>query len=244
MARIKLIVAYEGTAYVGWQYQPNGLSVQQCLEQALAQLTGQVHTLHSSGRTDAGVHALGMVCHFSSERQLPIKAWREGLNRFLPPDIIVRDAAIVGDDFHARFNACGKHYRYSILRDPIRRPLERRTSWQLKYVLDLEQMRVAARQFVGRHDFSAFRTSGCSAETTVREIFSVDLVEEGALLHIDVRGGGFLRNMVRMMVGTLVEIGRGKRPPESIAALLRDADSASRAVTAPAHGLCLIEVCY
>jgi tRNA pseudouridine38-40 synthase len=244
MPRVKLIVAYEGTKYVGWQYQPNGLSVQQCLEQALAKMVGQVVRVYSSGRTDAGVHALGMVCHFDTERQLPFTAWREGLNRFLPSDIVVRDAEVVADDFNARYNANGKHYRYRILRDSIRRPLERRTSWQLKYDLDLELMRSAAQQFVGRHDFTAFRTTGGSTGTTIRDIFSVELSEEGSMLYIDVRGGGFLKNMVRMMAGTLVDVGRGKRPPEAIGAMLRDPNSGGLAITAPSHGLCLVEVYY
>jgi tRNA pseudouridine38-40 synthase len=244
MAKIKLIVAYDGTDYVGWQYQPNGLSIQQCLEQAIANLTEQVHTVYSSGRTDAGVHALGMVCHLTSERQLPLKAWREGVNSFLPPDIVVRDAEFVSDDFHARFNAVGKHYRYTILRDPIRWPLQRRTSWQLKYKLDVQQMRRAADLFVGCHDFAAFRTTGCAAETTQRNIFSVEISESGALMYIDVCGSGFLKNMVRMMVGTLVEVGRNKRPPEVISRMLEQPACGAPAVTAPPHGLCLVEVYY
>ena len=244
MDKIKLIVAYDGTDYVGWQYQPNGMSVQQRLEQAIAGLTGQVHAVHSSGRTDAGVHALGMVCHFVSERKLPLKAWREGLNSHLPQDIAVRQAEFVDEEFHARFAATAKHYRYTILRDAIRQPLYRRTSWQVKAVLELDRMRDAASRFVGRHDFTAFRTTGCAAETTEREIFALDLCEDGDLLYVDVRGGGFLKNMVRMMVGTLVEVGRGKREPQEISQMLSHPGSVAPALTAPAHGLCLMSVSY
>ena len=244
MARIKLIVAYDGTNYVGWQYQPNGMSVQQRLEQALQQLTGIIHTVYSSGRTDSGVHARGMVCHLNTERDLPLSAWREGVNRFLPDDIAVRHVEKVDDQFHARFSARGKRYRYTILRDPVRSPLEHKTSWQVKKPLDLEKMERAAQGFLGRHDFAAFRTSGCSAETTIREIFSIEFSEDDSLLYIDICGSGFLRNMIRMMVGTLVQIGRNKRPVSAIQELLTDPGSAPSPLTAPAQGLCLMEVWF
>lgn len=244
MTRIKLTVAYDGTDYVGWQYQPNGISVQQCLEQALGQLTGVVHRVYSSGRTDAGVHARGMICHLDTERDLPLTAWCEGVNRFLPPAIAVRQAEYVDEQFHARYSATGKLYRYTILCEPIRSPLDRLTCWQIKYPLDLERMKNAAAAFVGKHDFASFRTSGCAADTTVREIYSVNFVEQGTELFIDIHGSGFLKNMVRMMVGTLVDIGRGKRPVGDIEQILERPGSISPALTAPAHGLCLVEVFY
>jgi len=242
--RIKLTLEYDGTDYVGWQLQPNGVSVQQQVELALEQLLGVAVRVHSSGRTDAGVHALGMVCHLDTERELPLTAWREGLNRYLPPAIVIREAESVSDEFHARFSARGKFYRYTLLRDEVRSPLQRLTSWQVRQPLDLEAMRAAAAFFVGFHDFSAFRTSGCAAETTRREIFSLELLEDGRLLYIDVRGSGFLKNMVRMMVGTLVEVGRGKRPVTDIDRLLCGGSDTAPALTAPAHGLCLQEVWY
>ena len=244
MTRIKLTVAYDGTNYVGWQYQPNGMSVQQRLEQALQQLTGIIHTVYSSGRTDSGVHARGMVCHLDTGRDMPLSAWREGLSRFLPDDIVIRHAEKVDDQFHARFSARGKRYRYTILRDPVRSPLERKISWQVKKSLDLEKMQQAAQSFLGQHDFAAFRTSGCSADTTIREIFSIEFSEADSLLHIDICGSGFLRNMIRMMVGTLVQIGRDKRPISTIQELLENAGSAPSPLTAPAQGLCLMEVWY
>ncbi len=244
MRKICLVIAYEGTDYVGWQYQPNGLSVQQCVEEALQKLTGHNCTVYSAGRTDAGVHALGMVCHFSTARDLPLSAWREGMNSFLPAAIAVRSAREVDESFHARFSATGKHYRYTLLCDPVRSPLERRTSWQLKSDIDLIRMRVAAAAFIGCHDFRAFRTTGCSAETTVREIFSVTLTQQGALVYIDIEGSGFLKNMIRMMVGTLVDIGRGKRPVDDIVKMLHSPGSVGPALTAPAHGLCLMQVYY
>ncbi len=244
MPRIKLVVEYLGTAYVGWQLQPNGVSVQAVLEQALRQLAGEEVRVHSSGRTDAGVHALGMVCHFDSSRQLPMQAWRDGVNRFLPEEVAVREAVEVEQGFHARFSARGKCYRYTILRAKVRSPLYMRTSWQVRQELDVELMRQAAAGFIGEHDFSAFRTTGCAAATTRRRIDSVVLQESGELLYIDVCGSGFLKNMVRMMVGTLVEIGRGKRPVEDISRMLSGQGSGRAALTAPAQGLCLLEVWY
>ncbi|MEE4253462.1 MAG: tRNA pseudouridine(38-40) synthase TruA [Desulfuromusa sp.] len=244
MSRIKLIVAYDGTDYVGWQFQPNGISIQERLEQGLHRLTGSIHRVYSSGRTDSGVHARGMVCHFDTEKELPLTAWREGLNRFLPDDIAVREAEHVDDQFHARFSARGKRYRYTILRDSVRSPLERKTSWQVKKKLDLTKMQTAAKSFVGQHDFAAFRTSGCSAGTTIREIYSITFTEDGTLLHIDVCGSGFLKNMIRMMVGTLAQIGRGKRSVVSIQELLDGAESVFSPLTAPAQGLCLMEVWF
>ncbi|MDB4470769.1 tRNA pseudouridine(38-40) synthase TruA [Deltaproteobacteria bacterium] len=244
MAKIKLTIEYDGTDYVGWQVQPNGVSIQQRVELALEQLLGESVRVHSSGRTDAGVHARGMVCHLITQRELPLSAWREGLNRFLPDTIVVRCAEIAADDFHARFSAQGKRYRYTLLCDEIRSPLQRHACWQIRNKLDLQAMNSAARQFVGEHDFAAFRTSGCGAETTYRRIFSVELIEDGNLLHIDVCGSGFLKNMVRMMVGTLVEIGRGKRPADDVSQLLNDGSRVGPALTAPAQGLCLMEVWY
>ena len=244
MPRIKLTVAYDGTDFVGWQYQPNGISVQQRLEEAIERLTGIVHAVHSSGRTDAGVHALGMVCHLTSEKDLPLSAWCEGVNRYLPQTIAVRRAEFVDDQFHARFSARGKHYRYTILRDAVRSPGDRLTSWRVKQPLVLSRMQNAAQSFIGQHDFAGFRTSGCAANTTIREIYSIAFSENDRLLYIDICGSGFLKNMVRMMVGTLVDIGRGKRPPGDVRQLLTEPSSTAPALTAPAQGLCLVEVIY
>ena len=244
MAKIKLTLEYDGTNYVGWQVQPNGVSIQQRVELALEQLLGEPVRVHSSGRTDAGVHALGMVCHLVTSRELPLSAWRDGVNRYLPDSIAVRAAEPVADDFHARFSARGKRYRYSVLCDAVRSPLHRYTSWQVRQPLNLQLMQEAAADFVGRHDFAAFRTSGCSAETTHREIFSIELLMDEKLLFIDVAGGGFLKNMVRMMVGTLVEIGREKRPVTDVSKLLSGSSDTGPALTAPAQGLCLMDVWY
>ncbi|OEU64215.1 MAG: tRNA pseudouridine(38,39,40) synthase TruA [Desulfuromonadales bacterium C00003094] len=244
MRTIKLTIEYDGSGYAGWQRQPNGLSVQQVVEEALTQLLGQAVTVYSSGRTDAGVHARGMVAHLQTERSIPLQAFRDGVNSFLPSTVAVQLAEEVPAGFHARFSAQGKWYRYSVYLGPVQSPLHGRNAWCLRPSLDFEAMQEAAALFVGRHDFAAFRTSGCSAKTTIRDIFAVDLQRQERLLTIDVKGSGFLRNMVRMMAGTLVKVGQGKRSPQAVADLLDGQNSGVSALTAPAHGLCLMEVWY
>lgn len=244
MNTIRLTIAYDGTAYVGWQRQAQGASIQQLLESALAQVLGETVVLHSSGRTDAGVHALGMVAHFRTERNLPLAAYREGVNRLLPRDVAVQEALEAPPDFHARFSARGKWYRYALYQGVVCSPLLDRTAWHLRGALDWTAMEEGARLFIGKHDFAAFRSSGCEAKGTVREIYAVDLTREGELLYINVRGSGFLRNMVRVMVGTLVEVGMGKRPAGDIGRLLEEGDRCQAGRTAPSRGLCLMEVWY
>jgi tRNA pseudouridine38-40 synthase len=244
VSTIRLIVEYDGTDFAGWQVQPNGLSVQEVIETALGRIVGEPVRLHSSGRTDAGVHARGMVAHFRTDRELPMKAFREGVNGLLPRSVAVVAAERAAEDFHARFDARGKWYRYAICNRPIRSPLADRFSWHVRAPLDVEAMRSAASLFVGEHDFAAFRTSGCAAATTQREIYSVELSREDQRLYLDVRGSGFLRNMVRIMVGTLVEVGTGFRPDADISRLLMEPARHKAGPTAPPQGLCLMEVWY
>jgi tRNA pseudouridine38-40 synthase len=243
MRQIKLLIEYDGTDYVGWQTQPNGLAVQQVVEASLAKILGSPVMLRSSGRTDAGVHARAMPACFFTDRSLPLTAFTDGMNCLLPYDIAVHAAEEVSMDFNPRHDARGKHYRYTILRAKRRSPLSRLCSWHLRESLDLEMMRRGAGFFVGEHDFAAFRTSGCAAKTTVRRIDSVVITAVGDLLHIDVCGSGFMRNMVRIMVGTLVWVGQGKMTPETVACCLAGA-GAVPGPTAPPHGLCLVEVFY
>ncbi len=244
MRTIKLTIAYDGTSYAGWQIQSNGLAIQQVLEEALAKILGAPVRLYSSGRTDAGVHAEGMVAVFRTDREIPLTAFSDGLNSHLPPDIAVRDAEEASPEFDPRRDAKGKHYRYTILNTPRRSPLCRLYSWHLKGSLDIAAMRKAAMLMVGEKDFAAFRTSGCAARTTVRNVFSVDITSEGELILIDVKGSGFLRNMVRIMVGTLVEVGQGKIPMAAIPALFNGKKEATAGMTAPPQGLSLVEVYY
>ena len=242
--QVRLVVEYDGTRYAGWQVQPNGTAIQQVVEEALLSLLGHPVRLVSSGRTDAGVHALGMVACFRTSRRLPEKAFRDGLNRYLPEDIVIRQAGFVPLTFHPRFDSRGKWYRYTLNLSPVRAAINRHTCWTIKKPLDLQAMQQGASYLVGRHDFGAFRASNCGAKTTTREIFSIDMAQEGPLLHIDVKGGGFLKFMVRIIVGTLVEIGLGARSCEDIPQLLIHGNRECSGKTAPPRGLCLMEVWY
>jgi len=244
MPTILLTIAYDGTNYSGWQVQPNGLAVQQVVEDALLQLLGERVQVRSSGRTDAGVHARGMAAAFTTGRDLPLRAFVEGTNRYLPDDISVQDACFVRPTFRPIGDALAKHYRYTILNSVIRSPLDRFYSWQVREPLDISAMVEAAGYFIGRHDFAAFRASNCVARTTVRRIDAVDICEREGFIIIDVIGEGFLKYMVRVMAGTLVDIGRGRFAPEHIRRLLHDLDRKKGGVTAPACGLCLMKVFY
>lgn len=244
MNSLRLTLEYDGTDYAGWQIQPNVCSLQEVVERALADLLGEFIRVHSSGRTDAGVHARGMVIHFRTSRSLPIRAYLKGLNHFLPRDVSVVAAEEVDEQFHARYSAKGKWYRYSLRQTRVSRPLEARYSWQLAGALDVEKMQHAAQSFIGEHDFAAFQCTGSVTKTTVRRIDSCDIVMQGDMLYFDVRGSGFLKNMIRVMVGTLVEIGLGKRSADSIPLLLRSCVRCDAGQTAPPQGLCLMEVYY
>jgi tRNA pseudouridine38-40 synthase len=244
MRTILLILEYDGTGFSGLQLQPNGRSVQEVVERALGELLGEPVRLHSAGRTDAGVHARAMPAHFRTERNLPLRAFRDGLNGLLPDDVAVYAAYEVPETFHARFKARGKWYRYTIDRRRVRSPLSGRRAWQVRGSLDLALMCQGAALLVGEHDFAAFRASGCAAKTTVRRLDSIDLHEDDTFLHVDVRGSGFLRNMVRMLVGTLVDVGKGKRPVGDIPRLLANEPGLRSGPTAPPHGLCLMSVDY
>lgn len=244
MRNIMLTIEYDGTAYSGWQVQPNGLSIQEVMEGALAQLVGCTTRLRSSGRTDAGVHARGMVGCFQTEKNLPLRAFREGLNTKLPNDIAVREVSEVPLGFNPRADAVAKHYRYTILQDTLRSPLARHTAWRLGGALDLAAMRQACDAFIGEHDFAGFRASNCAAKTTVRRINSMELVQDGSFLHLDVNGSGFLKNMVRIIAGTIVEVGQGRRSPQDVARLLREGNRQASGITAPPHGLCLMQVFF
>lgn len=244
MRNIKLIIEYDGTAYSGWQVQPNGVTIQEVMERALAQMLGTPTTLHASGRTDAGVHARGMVACFKTDRTMPLRAFREGLNSLLPGDIAVREASEVPLDFHPRFDAQAKHYRYTMLLDDLRSPLARHVAWRIKGKLDVEAMRKACAVFVGEHDFAAFRGANCAAKTTVRRIYSMELVQEERFLHLDIRGSGFLKNMVRIITGTLIEVGQGRKSAADVARLLKGGDRQDSGMTVPPQGLCLMQVFY
>lgn len=244
MRTIKLIIQYDGTAYCGWQEQANGPSIQETVELALAKILGQRVRVQSSGRTDAGVHAVAMPAVFRTESAIPLKAFVDGVNSHLPDDIAVQSAEEVPADFRAIGGARSKTYRYTIYNASVRSPLNRRTSWHVRGVLDISAMQQAAHSFVGEHDFAAFRGQNCTAVTSRRRIDRVEIRQNGPLITIDVTGGGFLKHMVRIMVGTLVDIGRGRFRPEQIRLLLEQPDRKQGGVTAPPEGLCLLRVVY
>jgi len=243
---IRLIVEYDGTEFCGWQRQQNGPSIQGHLEDALAELLGHPVTITGASRTDAGVHALGQVCNFVTEHaSIPSDGIRKALNSALPAAIAVVDAAEVAEDFHARFASAGKHYRYRIFTRKSRSPTRRLDHWQLDYPLAVGRMWQAAQSLIGEHDFSAFRASGCTAKSTHRRITAAEVrSEDDHEIVIDLRGNAFLRNMVRIIAGTLAEIGAGRRPVTDVADLLAHGDRTRAGRTAPAAGLTLVRVYY
>jgi tRNA pseudouridine38-40 synthase len=244
MPRVKLTLEYEGTGYVGWQRQPNGLSVQQVVETALGKLLGVEVVAVAASRTDAGVHALGQVVAFNAPRVLPLSAYTRGLSALLPEDVSVVAVAEVEADFDPRRDSRGKRYRYLISNRPVRSPLLRKTHWEIFARLDVQAMEEAARPLLGTHDFSAFRAANCEAQTTQRTLRTLGLVGLGDVVQVEVEGTAFLKHMVRNMVGTLVEVGRGQKPIPWVAQVLASRDRTQAGPTAPPQGLVLLEVLY
>ncbi|CAN5194177.1 tRNA pseudouridine(38-40) synthase TruA [soil metagenome] len=251
MRHIRLVVEYDGTGLHGWQRQANGPTVQQHLEEVLATLVQHEVRVSGASRTDAGVHARGPVALFHTERTSPPNELRRGGNSLLPDQIAIRDAAEVDDAFHPRHSATGKHYRYTILQRADRSPRFRDRAWHHADPLDLAAMVAAAKLLTGEHDFSAFRSAGCAAKTTVRRVESITITPAdhgstgfGDLLHIDIRGNAFLRQMVRIMVGTIADCGVGELLPAQVAEILASKDRRNAGRTAPPQGLELVEVRY
>lgn len=241
---LKLIVEYDGTGLCGWQRQNNGPTVQQHLEEAIRSMTGEENVILGASRTDAGVHALGQTCIFKTQRDIPCFGFQRGINTALRGRISVSSIAEVPTDFHPRFDARGKHYCYTLLNRLSPAPLERRTTWHRPGALDLEAMQAAAEVLVGEHDFSAFRAAGCGANTPHRRIDAISVSRDGDLVRIEVWGNAFLRNMVRIVAGTLVDAGIGKTNPAQLREILEGLDRKRAGQTAPAQGLCLMEVFY
>lgn len=245
MPRIKLTLEYDGTDYVGWQVQPNGPSVQSIVEAELSELVGEPVKVEAAGRTDAGVHALGQVVAFNTSKMLPMKAYLRGLLGMLPDDIAVVAAEEVVPAFDPRRWTRGKRYRYLICNRVTRSPLRRRSHWEVFAPLDVPAMREAAKPLLGRHDFSAFRASNCAAKHAIRELRRIDIEQRDAdEVAITVEGTAFLKHMVRNIVGTLVEVGRGKEKPAWVEEVLLSRDRNKAGVTAPPHGLTLVDVFY
>jgi len=242
--RVALGLEYDGSAFHGWQTQPAGGTVQDALEKALAQIAGEPVAVVCAGRTDAGVHATGQVVHFDSPVKRPLTAWVRGVNTFLPPSVAVRWAQPVGEDFHARFSAHGRCYRYILLNQPQRPGVWHRRAGWTHHPLDVERMRQAAAFLLGEHDFSAFRAADCQAKSPVKMMRRADLAQSGKLIVFDFEAGAFLQHMVRNLVGSLVYIGQGKHPPGWMAELLRARERRLAAPTFSAAGLYLVDVRY
>jgi tRNA pseudouridine38-40 synthase len=243
--RFKLTLAYDGTSFVGWQRQASGTSIQELLEGAFALLEGQPVAVTGAGRTDAGVHAFGQVAHVTLERSIDAATVVRALNHHLPPTVRVLEAVEVSSTFHARFDATAKHYRYRIWNAPVLSPFERAYAWHIPGPrLDMDAMAAAAARLEGHHDFAAFQTTGAETHTSERVVFSSRITTEGPLITYDVKGDGFLRHMVRSIVGTLVEVGRRRYPAEWISEVLLSKDRARGGRTAPACGLILVGVQY
>jgi tRNA pseudouridine38-40 synthase len=246
MPTVRLIVRYDGTGLAGWQRQRGVRTVQEELERAVQEMSGAPARVHGAGRTDAGVHAHAQVAAFETQASIPAKGWMLGLTSLLPPQIAVREARYVPDGYDPRRASGGKRYRYLVLTDRVRDPLLRDRAWHVHDEIDVEAMRVASAALVGSHDFRAFRASDCERINTVRHLFRVawrhHYADRPGLLAFEVEGTAFLKNMVRIIVGTLIEIGRGRRDPNSIPDLIASGDRTRTGVTAPPHGLYLDEV--
>ena len=242
--RIKLIVEFDGTEYAGWQRQNNAVAVQQRLEEALERLFGSPVCVQGASRTDAGVHAAGMVCHFDIETKIPPERIAYALKFTLPKDIRIRESSRVSDTFHARFDAKAKWYRYTIYNHKHASALNRRMVAHVPYALEPLKMQRALGTLLGRHDFAAFAASGSVVKDTTREIYFAQLQKRGDLLVLDIVGSGFLYNMVRIIAGTLIDIGRGKLQTDAFARMLRTKERIQGGITAPPQGLILQRVYY
>ena len=244
MRRIVLVIEYDGTDYVGWQVQPNGVSVQQRLYEAFFKLIGESPVLHASGRTDSGVHARAQVAHFDTECRIPADKFCYALNTRLPGDIRVKASFEVPESFHARFDVVKKHYVYAVNNAAHASAFTRNYALHVHYPLDIERLNSAAERFLGTHDFNAFKAAGSKAASTERTIFESRWIKDGSDLYYHVAGSGFLYNMVRIMVGTMLRIGQGFEEPETIDTALLNPERAFAGDTAPAHGLTLWRVEY
>jgi tRNA pseudouridine38-40 synthase len=244
---LKLTVQYDGTAYVGWQRQPSGIAIQQLLEDALAPIAHELTTVHGAGRTDAGVHALAQTASATITTELPGPTIVRAMNAVLPLDVRVRAVEDMPAGFHARFDARSKTYEYRIVNASLVSAFLHRYVWHVPQPLDFESMRTAAGALIGRHDFAGFQGAGSPVASTERTILALDIEDGGGFdlpLVVRITGDGFLRHMVRNIVGTLAEIGRGRRPIEDMRRVLEGRDRSHASATAPARGLTLISVKY
>jgi len=245
MRNIKLLIEYDGTNYLGWQVQPRGPTIQGMLEDKIKLLTGESIQLFGSGRTDAGVHALGQVAHFKTQSPMDIRSMQRALNSLLPRDMVIQKLEEVEEGFHARKQSKSKIYEYRILNRNLRSAFYRGYVWHIPKKLNLIEMRKATKSLIGEHDFSAFRSVGTPTRTAVRRVIQADWRRgRDGLIRFEIEANGFLKQMVRSIVGTLIEVGKGKINPEEFRKILTSKDRKKAGPTAPAHGLFLKEVKY
>ncbi len=244
MHRIRLVVAYDGTNYVGWQVQPNGVSIQTTLQKAIENLVGEKVNVTGASRTDSGVHALGQVVVFDTHRSIPPEKYAPALNQRLPLDIVVQRSDEVAGDFHPRYRDVIKTYEYRILNRRTQLPCRRLYSYFVPRALDLDRMREAGAYLVGTHDFKSFCSPKTDVDSTVRTITDFSISREEDELVIRISGDGFLYHMVRIIAGALIKVGFGQKSPEDIKRAVEAPDGRPAGPTAPAHGLTLVEIRY
>ena len=244
MRNLALILMYEGTRYHGWQVQKTEITVAQTLEEAAEQVVGHPVHMTGCGRTDAGVHAYGNVAVFDTESTIPGDRFTFALNRFLPDSIVIQDSWEVSVDFHPRHCDTRKTYEYRILNTAVPLPQKRNFTWHVAGSIDIEKMKEAAAYIVGEHDFKSFCCVRTQAESTVRTIYSLEVLQEGSEIIIRIKGNGFLYNMVRIITGTLIQVGKGRFKPEYVKQMLEAKDRTVAGQTAPPQGLTLVGIEY
>lgn len=240
--RVKMIVAYDGTNYKGWQVQPNGITIEEVLNKNLSNLLGEQIVVSGASRTDSGVHSLGNIAVFDTNTRMPADKIAFALNQRLPEDIVVQGSCEVEDGWHPRYQNSRKTYEYRILNRTFRMPTRRLDTYFYHYPLDVEKMKKAASYLGGEHDFKSFCAIGAQVKTTVRTIYACDVEKEGDIITIRVTGNGFLYNMVRIIAGTLVQVGGGAIEPEAVKEILAKKDRSAAGPTAPAHGLTMMGI--
>ena len=244
MRNIKLIIEYMGKSFNGWQKQPDKLNIQGEIEEAIYEITGERVNLIASGRTDAGVHSLGQTANFKIENNIPIEKIAIAINSKLKKSIVIRSAEEVDERFHSRYNVISKKYRYIINNSQFGSAVYRDLEYNFPIKLNVNKMREAAKFFEGEHDFAAFKASGTSSKSSVRTIYNAEIIEDGERIKIELTGNGFLYNMVRIISGTLLDVGLEKLDPNKIPEIIESKDRKNAGKTLPPHGLYLVEVNY
>lgn len=244
MRNIKLIIEYDGKSFNGWQKQPNKLNIQGEIEKAIGEITGEEIDLIASGRTDAGVHSLGQTANFKTNSNIPIEKFPIAINSKLKKSIVIKSAEEVDERFHSRYSVKSKKYRYTINNSQYGSAIYRDMEYHFPFDLDVQKMQEAAQFFEGEHDFKAFKASGTSSKSSVRTIFKAEVIKNEDRIYIELTGNGFLYNMVRIISGTLVDVGTGKIKSEEIKDIIESKERIRAGKTLPARGLCLVEVNY